>query len=191
MAKITSDSLKKKISKAQKQIEKLKDQLVDDSQSLFKVSCQEIFEKNPDFTSFSWTQYTPYWNDGDSCEFSAHTDYVYIDDEEDESSFYNAEIDFKELKQKEKTIKKLLSEIEGLKKQGKKEDDWEIRHKQSRIEELNKLDLENTEKRFNFLKDINDLLKNIDQDTLEIMFGDHAKVVVTKDGIDVEKYDHD
>jgi predicted RNase H-like nuclease (RuvC/YqgF family) len=190
MAKITSDSLKKKISKAQKQIEKLKDQLVDDSQTLFTASCREIFEKNPDFNSFSWTQYTPYWNDGDSCEFSANTDYLYIDDEEKESSFYNAELDFKELKQKEKTIKNLLAEIDKLKKQGK-EDDWEIKHKQSRIEELNKLNLEKTEKRFNLLKDIDDLLKNIDQDTLEKMFGDHVKVLVTKDGIDVEQYEHD
>jgi hypothetical protein len=191
MAKNTSDSLKKKISKAQKQIEKLKDQLVEDSQALFSASCREIFEKNPEFNSFSWTQYTPYWNDGDSCEFSAYTDLLYIDDEEEESDFYNADIDFKEVKQKEKTIKNLLAEIETLKKQGKKEDGWDIRHKQNRIEKLKELSLEETEKRFNFLKDINDLLKNIDQDTLERMFGDHVKVVVTKDGIDVEKYEHD
>ena len=191
MPKFTSDSLKTKISKTQKEIEKLKNQLVKDSEKLFKTSCREIFENNPDFTSFAWTQYTAYWNDGEPCEFSAHTDYVYIDEEEDESDFYNAEIDFKELKQKEKTIKSLLSEIEGLKKKGKKDDDWEIKHKQNRIEKLNELSLENAEKRFNFLKDINDLMKNIDQETLERMFGDHAKVVVTKDGVNVEHYDHD
>ena len=186
-----SSSLKSKISKTQKEIEKLKDQLVKDSEKLFKTSCQEIFKNNPDFNGFSWTQYTAYWNDGDPCEFSAHTDYVYIDDEEEESNFYNAEIDFKELKQKEKTIKKLTSEIEKLRKQGKKDDDWEIKQNQNRIEKLNELNLETAEKRFNFLKDINDLMKNIDDETLERMFGDHAKVVVTKDGVTVEHYDHD
>jgi predicted translin family RNA/ssDNA-binding protein len=184
-------NLKKKIKDNQKQVEKLKDRLVKDSRELFKVSCKEIFENNPGFKSFSWTQYTPYFNDGDSCEFSAHTDYVYIDDEDEESDFHNAEIDFKEVKQKEKTIKNLLSEIDNLKNQGKKEDDWEIRRNLGRIEKLNKLSVEDAEKRFNFLKDISDLLSSIDQDTLETMFGDHAKVIVSKDEINVEHYDHD
>lgn len=190
MPKDASDSLKNKISKSQKEIEKLKNQLFKDSEKLFKTSCKKIFENNPDFNSFSWTQYTPYWNDGDSCEFSAHTDYVYIDDEEEESDTHNAEVNIKELKQKEKTIKKLTSEIEKLKKQGKKDDDWEIKQNNSRIEVLNELNLEEAEKRYAFLKDIDDLFKNIDDETLERMFGDHAKVVVTKNGINVESYEH-
>ena len=41
------------------------------------------------------------------------------------------------------------------------------------------------------MKDINDLLENIDQDTLETMFGDHAKVIVSADGIEAESYQHD
>jgi len=186
-----STNLKKKIKDSQKQVENLKDKLVKDSRELFKVSCKEIFENNPVFKSFSWTQYTPYFNDGDSCEFSAYTDYVYIDDEDEESDFHNAQIDFKEVKQKEKTIKKLTLEIDELIKKGKKEDDWEIKRNQNRIEKLNKLSLEDAEKRFNFLKDINDLLASVDQDTLETMFGDHAKVIVSKDEINVEHYDHD
>lgn len=191
MAKITSDSLKTKIAKTQKEIEKLKDQLSKDSEKLFKISCKEIFKNNPDFSSFSWTQYTPHWNDGDSCEFSAHTDYIYIDEEEEENDLYNAEIDLKELKKKEKTIKNLLAEIDSLKKQGKKQDDWEIKHKQNRIEKLNQLNLEEVEKRFNFLRDINDLLGKIDQDTFERMFGDHVKVKVTAQGVETEEYEHD
>lgn len=189
MAK-ASDNIRNKIKNNQKQIEKIKSQLVKDSEKLFKMSCKEIFEKNPGFNSFAWTQYTPYWNDGDSCEFSAHTDYLYINDEEEESDLYNVEKDFKELKQKEKTIKTLSKEIEELKKKGK-ESGWEIEHAQNRIEKLNKLNLEDVEKRFNFLKDIADLLENIDQDTLETMFGDHAKVIVSADGIEVESYQHD
>lgn len=33
------------------------------------------FEANPTIEAISWTQYTPYFNDGDTCEFSAHIDY--------------------------------------------------------------------------------------------------------------------
>jgi len=28
-----------------------------------------LFDKYPELESFSWTQYTPYFNDGDSCDF--------------------------------------------------------------------------------------------------------------------------
>ena len=191
MAKDTSDSLKAKISKTQKEIKKMKEQLVKDSEKLFKISCQEIFENNPDFNSFSWCQYTPHWNDGDTCEFSAHIEYIYIDNEEESSDVYSTELDYKELKQKEKTIKRLTSDIEKLKAQGRKDDDLEIENNKERIKKLNNINLEQIQKRLKFLEDISSLLDNIDEDTLERMFGDHAKVVVTKDGIEVEHYDHD
>lgn len=48
----------------------------------FSAMARELFEKIPLIKSFSWTQYTPYFNDGDTCEFSANTDYpriVYTD----------------------------------------------------------------------------------------------------------------
>lgn len=32
-----------------------------------------FFEKYPTLESFSWTQYTPYFNDGDTCQFSVHS----------------------------------------------------------------------------------------------------------------------
>jgi len=184
--------LKSKVSRTQKKIEKLKSQLSEDSQALFNESLQEIFDNNPDFNSFAWTQYTPYFNDGDSCDFSAHTDYIYINDEEEETSFYDVETDLKELKKKDKVIKSLQKEIEELIKQGKKEEDnWEIKHNKDRIEKLNNLNIEEVEKRYNFMKDIEDLMKNMDQDVLETMFGDHVKVVVTRDGAETERYDHD
>lgn len=183
--------LKEKIKKTEIQIKKLKNQLVIDSEKLFNNCCVEIFKNNPEFTSFSWTQYTPYWNDGDPCNFYANTDYLYIDDEEEETDFHNTEIDVKELKQKEKTIKKLTAEIEKLKKQGKNENDWEITHKQNRIKKLNELNLQDVEKRLRFIEDIDDLLKSINQDVLENMFGDHVKVIVTADGAKTEHYEHD
>lgn len=34
----------------------------------------EAFRRNPLIKCMIWTQYTPYFNDGDPCEFSAHVD---------------------------------------------------------------------------------------------------------------------
>lgn len=40
----------------------------------FSAAAKELFEKHPEMETFSWNQYTPYFNDGDSCEFSANTE---------------------------------------------------------------------------------------------------------------------
>ena len=37
-----------------------------------------LFDKHPKLEAVSWTQYTPYFNDGDVCEFAAHTDYLTV-----------------------------------------------------------------------------------------------------------------
>lgn len=45
---------------------------------MFNSTSKELFENNPNLTSFAWTQYTPYFNDGDTCEFGVNRDYFTI-----------------------------------------------------------------------------------------------------------------
>ena len=45
-----------------------------ESKKVFKEAFEEIFEKYPAIETVSWTQYTPHFNDGDTCEFSVNTD---------------------------------------------------------------------------------------------------------------------
>lgn len=59
---------KAKLSAAKKEMEKI-------AKDAFQEVSAEFFEDNPTIQSFGWTQYTPYWNDGDTCTFSANTDY--------------------------------------------------------------------------------------------------------------------
>ena len=40
----------------------------------------EIFASNSSIKTIGWTQYTPYFNDGDTCHFSVHTDNIIIND---------------------------------------------------------------------------------------------------------------
>lgn len=52
----------------------------------FDKGSRDIFTKYPNLFSFSWRQYTPYFNDGDACYFRACTDDIdVITDDEDES----------------------------------------------------------------------------------------------------------
>lgn len=43
-------------------------------QTVFTDASTELFNAHPELDSFGWRQYTPYFNDGDTCEFSARTD---------------------------------------------------------------------------------------------------------------------
>lgn len=38
----------------------------------FQEASAALFDAHPEIQSFGWTQYTPYFNDGDPCEFSAN-----------------------------------------------------------------------------------------------------------------------
>lgn len=40
--------------------------------ALFKEICKDVFERFPELDSFSWAQYTPYFNDGDECTFGVN-----------------------------------------------------------------------------------------------------------------------
>jgi hypothetical protein len=69
-----------------------------------------IFEKYPWIESFGWNQYTPYFMDGDPCVFSANTDYININDQDDwefESDEFN--ISEENAKNAFKEIKNLLA----------------------------------------------------------------------------------
>jgi len=60
-----------------------------------------IFEQFPDVVSFGWTQYTPYFNDGETCEFSvnSYAESIYINGingDEQESNEYDEDSDLNE-----------------------------------------------------------------------------------------------
>jgi hypothetical protein len=47
----------------------LRAKLNDKLKATLTFGSAELFEEFPELESFSWTQYTPYFNDGDTCEF--------------------------------------------------------------------------------------------------------------------------
>jgi hypothetical protein len=72
-----SDLLNKiKASKAELDI--LKAELKQKVYDSFHSICKELFIAYPELNSFGWEQFTPYFNDGDPCEFSSNHDYPNI-----------------------------------------------------------------------------------------------------------------
>lgn len=122
---------------------------------------------------FGWRQYTPYYNDGEPCTFSAWgawaipADWIpseaYDEDDYDDDAF---DIDYSE---------------HWYNKQDK---DW-YRNREANLKPQYKETMPK-------LKALNQAIDdgNFDDVLLE-KFGDHAKVTVTKEKIQVEYYEHD
>ena len=183
---MTSEELKTKVSRLQQELQELKDRLETEAQNLFTTTCTEIFANYPCLQSFSWRQYTPYFNDGDTCEFSAYTDSIYLNGSEDEACTYALERLIGDIQNKDEAIaqhKKALEKADPTK--------WEYRHIQQTIKEIEETDIETARCMLSALQAINELMASMSEEVLLGLFGDHARVVVTKDGAEVESYEHD
>jgi len=131
---------KEQITQIKATIKQKQEELLELCRLEFKKGTDELFSENPELNSFGFGGWIPYFNDGDSCEFSAHTDYPDINDE----NGYSIEYD--------KKSKELLP----------------------------------------VFKKVKEFLSIFDDDFYRKLFGDHFKVVITKDNIEVEEYvDHD
>jgi hypothetical protein len=126
----------------------------EEAQKVVQPTLQEFMRAHPAIKAVGWTQYTPYFNDGDACVFSVHGLYASTKDERDDSLYDDATWD-EVYSYKGATIPEGLSET-----------DW---------------------------KDLNELSEALSgmEDELEAIFGDHVKVIVTTEGVEVEEYEHD
>lgn len=121
------------------------------------------FEEDTECKVITWTQYTPYFNDGEECVFRVNDPAFYSSEEALEEYEYDGDLTapssyYDELKLYDST-RKAWRPAEGL----------EInRGKLSKIIGSDSL-----------------------ADILKLTFGDHVKVTVRPDGITSEEYDHD
>lgn len=67
-----------KIREVKRVMEEHKIMMKENAKNVFSEISKDIFTNNPQLNSFSWNQYTPYFNDGDTCYFSVNRDYYKI-----------------------------------------------------------------------------------------------------------------
>ena len=118
MEKKLLSTLKAEHANLQKQIFSLQEQMREKSKELMKAAFASFFEKYSDVVeNIFWSQYTPYFNDGESCEFSVYDVFITLksnaededfDDDSEGSSIYD-NYDLERLKKK-------IAEIEAWKK---------------------------------------------------------------------------
>jgi len=63
-----------KLKEMNAELDQLKAKHLEISKTMFSDVSKQLFEKHSVLESFGWKQYTPYFNDGDECTFSAHVE---------------------------------------------------------------------------------------------------------------------
>lgn len=148
------------------EIRDLKNDVFDLSKDVFDDWCKTVFDKYPKVESFGWNQYTPYFMDGETCVFSANTDYISINgDYVDDSEWMG------------KTVVT----------------NWGTYNRETKVYD-GKVEIPN-EKHDSELEsaseDIRKFLQTFDDDFYIRKFGDHSEITVTKEGVEVDDYNHD
>ena len=124
---------------------------------------KKVFERHSELTAIVWTQYTPYFNDGDTCEFGVH--------------------DF--------TITNLpVEEIQNVTGWGEYDGEYltegpDATHFVTSLWGSSSNDFPDVVALEKFAS------TTIGEGVFKGAFGDHVIVRVTRDGIDTEEYDHD
>ena len=167
-------------------IEELRKKSVEISKNVFHTAVSNFFKLYPEVAAICWRQYTPYFNDGDTCEFSVH-----------ELGFFS-EGDYEALKDGEledpyehNSYSKPSNYVyQSLADPNNRYRDYY----QKEVDAYDALVAKHGE-RFAVVADgieqFNKLFNEIDDDVMLSLFGDHVQVTVTKDGIDVEEHEHD
>jgi hypothetical protein len=135
-------------------------EIEDKGKDLFKEASADIFTLHPTLESFSWTQYTPHFADGDECVFSARTDYfnVKVKDEKETDFDRDSLYDHSRVNGKYVRTAKAEEAISPALKAG---------------------------------RSIQELLHQFQDEDFKLIFGDHKKIIVSTDGVDVRDYEHD
>jgi len=124
-----------------------------------------------DVKRFGWTQYVPYFNDGEPCEFSAYGLWVQTVADADPDDFEDFDRDSFEVGDYHPTM--------GTKRWDDRAHTYVTRH--GLYPEVNALALA-----------LSKAIRSGSADhVLRSAFGDHAIITVTAEGIDVAWYDHD
>lgn len=128
----------------------------------------KCFEPPTALTKIQWTQYTPYFNDGDACVFSANDPELFMggESEDDEN---DGEGD----------------DTYGLVSRGRdycKPDSDYNKERRAKLEQKY-----GTATVAAFLS----VWSRLDDEILLAVFGDHQQITITKDEVTVEEYSHD
>lgn len=171
------NELQQKFDKLIEDQRELQRQFQETGKKLFKEVTKEFFEKNTGITAIIWTQYTPYFNDGDTCEFNVN-----------DATFTNApdpeNVSWGEYEGEEENVfaTDCISYVMESDRDYYQADKKLIL---SVIESGKTIDIPSCQ----LMSKV--ICSSEMQSIMLALFGDHVKVIATSDGFEVEEYEHD
>lgn len=168
------------------EIKAKKEELVNELKKEFAPMLKPLFDKsNGKITSIGWTQYTPYFNDGDTCRFSTlqSSDSLYINGESADDIETLSKTKYDTI-----TVENLQAHIDF----NSTEDGYSW-YKDKKVGENGIFPNPDYDKELDELVDeFSRVLSSIDDEFYKDLFGDHVKVTVHADGrVETEEYEHD
>jgi hypothetical protein len=161
----------------------------------FPEIIKPLLEKSTTIDKISWNQYTPYFNDGDECIFSANVEDFRINDNEDSMG------DIWWRNYPDDTISYYPYIRRILKNENEVKENAEINTKRGGYSRYN--DLQIGEEGYVYNPDYNseegeiinglkEILTSIPDEFYQELFGNHVEVTIYKNGnVEVNEYDHD
>jgi hypothetical protein len=185
-------ALRNKIAEARKTMEET-------AKGLFTEMTSELFNDNPTLMAFGWTQYTPYFNDGDVCTFRCNSDYptllIKVGDDliAHDSNSGELEINGEEVRstyELQDTFKSLG--VDSYTKGGKLYA-YDKATKAVTVDGVKIPTYDDYEKLFDAVEGkVTEFLGSFEDEDMQTMFGDHQTITVSRNGsIETEDYEHD
>ena len=153
-------------------IEVLKEQYTSTVKEGISDAIVGFLAENEEIRAIQWTQYTPYFNDGDPCVFSVT----------DSAFFFKAPLDTEDL------LSDLDSWDEGFYEYSDFEQDYNLKELHHFGVNIPLSRLKEIQLSFGLLVDF---LIKIDDYAYLSLFGDHAQITATKDEFTVAEYKHE
>ncbi len=147
---------------------------------------QNIFKYAPHLHMLTWTQYTPYFNDGDECYFSRNGIYAVRD------SYVNSE----EHEEYGDHPRPYIFEDDAIEHNMRKPSDYAFANRDRLIWYEEQVSLyealpQEVRDEIDLVSEFVKTLEDIPEDVYQAMFGNHVAVYVTREGINVEEFEHD
>lgn len=179
-----------------------------EGEDIVKNAFSTLFDKYPTLEAIRWEQYTPYFNDGDPCEFSVgEPRFKVANGDEDEGDWGDGFISNMTYKKYVDLTPEEIALIDpkssyrtGIFHDGVEifpEVDYSkyIRNTNGGYggyyEHTGRYYVNAPIPGFNGFDDEVNKIFNIPEDVFETIFGDHSRITVTRDSIEVDEYDHD
>jgi hypothetical protein len=163
--------------------------LQQEGEAAVKDAFKDLFDKFPEVRSVVWSQYTPYFNDGDVCYFSVHEFDVNLGTDDS----IKEEIEAKKQEMKAaadageyKTAQQIKNQVDKLMDRlGGSEEEYNYG------EGIYSLRRSKNPREVEIAEAVRALQRELPSDVLESVFGDHAKIVATRQGFKVSEQSHD